>query len=284
MPPEHDPCLIEPRRGRNEESLPPSAILVFSPEDLRSFLSCFTNPVKKSHRLNLSEIYCGSFEGTPIAVAGPMLGAPQTILVLERMIALGVRNIIAAGWCGSLLETVRIGEIVLPSAAISEEGTSRHYPAIAEEKSMNPAVSEDRTSKDYSTGVEVGAPELRDPVSPAPSPLLSTSLLESLHEAGLTVHRGTIWTTDAPFRETLSKVLKFQSEGILAVDMETSALFTVARFRGVELAVVLVVSDDLSSLKWVHGFRNPLFKAAREKVVRSTLKAICSAAATLSAK
>jgi uridine phosphorylase len=57
--------------------------------------------------------------------------------------------------------------------------------------------------------------------------------------------------------------------------METSALFTVSRFRGVDLAVVLVVSDDLSGPKWVHGFGEPAFHRSREKAVRSILTAIC---------
>jgi uridine phosphorylase len=178
-----------------------------------------------------------------------MLGAPQTILVLERMIALGTTRFIAAGWCGSLQKNVHIGDIVLPSSAISEEGTSSHYPSA----------------------------------SPMPSPLIFDPLKSSLASSGLTIHEGTVWSTDAPFRETFRKVKDFQSAGVLAVDMETSALFTVSRFRKVDLAVVLVVSDDLSEFKWTHGFRDPAFKEARKKAVSSTLTAICNAAGAISA-
>jgi purine-nucleoside phosphorylase len=92
---------------------------------------------------------------------------------------------------------------------------------------------------------------------------------------GQAIHEGTVWTTDAPFRETCSKVKTFQSQGVLSVDMETSALFSVSRFRGVHLAVVLVVSDDLSDLKWVHGFRDPAFHKSRKKVIESILLTIC---------
>ncbi len=247
MSPEIEPCLIEPRRGKSEQPLPPSAILVFSPEDLSSFLRCFSNPVSKSHRFYLSDIYTGTVGNTPVAVAGPMLGAPQTILVLERMIACGVRKVIAAGWCGSLQKNVGIGDIVLPTSAIPEEGTSGHYP------------------------VE----------SPAPSPEMILSLKDKLADSGVSIHEGAVWSTDAPFRETFSKVRQFQASGVLSVDMETSALFAVAAFRKIKVAVILVVSDDLSGLKWVHGFRDPAFRQAREKVVQSTLDAICSAAESL---
>ena len=162
-------------------------------------------------------------KGRRVALAGPMLGAPQTVLVLERMIALGARRFIAAGWCGSLRNEVRIGDIVLPSGAISEEGTSGHYPGVMR----------------------------------APSSELFNSLKSALASTGQAIHEGTVWTTDAPFRETCAKIKAFQSQGVLAVDMETSALFSVSQFRGVDLAAVLVVSDDLSGLKWVHGFRDP---------------------------
>ncbi|MFZ2446565.1 MAG: nucleoside phosphorylase [Syntrophobacteraceae bacterium] len=243
MLPDKDSCLIDPRKGRSEQPLPSAALLVFSPEDLRAFLNVFSEPAPRSHKFYLSEVFTGTYNQTRIAVAGPMLGAPQTILVLEKMIALGAKRIVAAGWCGSLQKHVRIGDIVLPSAAISEEGTSRHYPAEA----------------------------------PGPSPDLFRSLAHSLTASGLTVHEGPVWTTDAPFRETFAKVTKFQAEGVLGVEMETSALFAVSSFRNVDLAVVLVVSDDLSGMKWVHGFKDPVFKESREKVVRSALEALCSA-------
>lgn len=241
-----DSCLIDPKRGRSEEPLPSLALLVFSPEDLQSFFTCFQDPVRRSHRLYLSAVYTGTFEGRQMAVAGPMLGAPQTILVLEKMIALGVRSVVAVGWCGSLQKEVRIGDIVIPTAAISEEGTSAHYPAV----------------------------------EPVPSPTLCRSLRTVLSGSGLQVHDGTVWTTDAPFRETFAKVRKFQADGVLSVDMETSALLTVSRFRGIELAVVLVVSDNLSGTKWIHGFREPVFRESRKKVIQSTLNAVCLAAET----
>ena len=241
MTAEENACVIEPRKGRHEESLPGCAVLVFSPEDLASFSTCFATPPSLKHKFYLTDVFTGSLDTTSIALAGPMLGAPQTILVLERMIALGARKIIAVGWCGSLNPAVKIGDIVLPSGAVSEEGTSSHYP-----------------------GAEC-----------SPSKQLFLSLRSALEATGKTVHEGTVWTTDAPFRETCAKVKSFQARSVLSVDMETSALFSVSRFRGVDLAVVLVVSDELSSLKWVHGFRDNGFKESRRKVIQAVLNSIC---------
>jgi purine-nucleoside phosphorylase len=90
------------------------------------------------------------------------------------------------------------------------------------------------------------------------------------------LHEGLVWSTDAPYRETLGKVMAYQAQGVLGVDMETSALFTLAAYRRIDLAVALVVSDDLSLLKWVHGFRDPRFSEARQLAVAKTLEVICS--------
>jgi len=58
------------------------------------------------------------------------------------------------------------------------------------------------------------------------------------------------------------------------VEMELSALLTVARFRGVAAGAILVVSDELASLTWRPGFRDPLFTAAR-KAVCEVLSTLC---------
>jgi len=175
-----------------------------------------------------------------------MIGAPQAVLVLERLIALGVTDVLAIGWCGSLQPNVRIGDVVLPVSAVSEEGTSGHYPL--------------------------------DISQPGPSFDLLNPLERALEGRGLQVHKGGVWSTDAPFREMKSKVLKYQEEGLLAVDMETSALFTVSHFRSVRLAVAMVVSDELSTLKWHHGFMDVRFKESREWLAEEALRFMASVA------
>jgi purine-nucleoside phosphorylase len=81
-------------------------------------------------------------------------------------------------------------------------------------------------------------------------------------------HAGAVWSTDAVFRETRQRVATYQQSGILAVDMETSALCSVAKFRGVDLGVILVVSDELSSLTWRPGFKHERFMHGRKTACR----------------
>ena len=80
---------------------------------------------------------------------------------------------------------------------------------------------------------------------------------DALNRAGRTFSKGEVWTTDAPYRETPEKVEFYQNKGILAVEMEMSALMTLALFRGIRLGGLLVVSDELFSLKWHAGFSHP---------------------------
>jgi uridine phosphorylase len=187
------------------------------------------------------------YGGRTITVAGPFLGAPQAVLILEKLIALGSRAIVVLGWCGSLQPHVRIGDWLLPSGAHSEEGTSAHYPLDSGEC--------------------------------LPDSALCASLQNYFTQSGLSVHSGLIWTTDAPLRETVTKVRDYGAKGLLAVEMEMSALFRVASYRNVGLVGLLVVSDELFTLKWRPGFQSDRFKRS----CRLAAEAILEFCATLPA-
>ncbi len=184
----------------------------------------------------------GCWQDQSITLAGPAPGAPYAVMVLEKLIALGVQTVVALGWCGSLKAEVKIGDLIIPESAHSEEGTSGHYPLI--EPRPQPAAGLCRVMR---------------------------NLLES---AGVAFHSGQVWTTDAFYRETEAKVLTYGSQGMLAVEMEMSALFTVARFRGVALAGLLIVSDELFTLTWRHGLRDNRFQRSRQQAVTAALDAL----------
>ncbi len=171
----------------------------------------------------------------PACLAGPCLGAPQAVMALEKLIALGAGRIWVFGWCGSLQPQVRIGDILLPTGAVSEEGTSAHYP-------------------------------LREP-NPGPDAALAGRLRRRLRQCGMPFHEGRVWSTDAPYRETPGKVCRFRQQGVVAVDMEMSALMTVAAFRRVSLGAMLVVSDELSGPGWKPGFSSDRLRRASRRAL-----------------
>ncbi len=154
------------------------------------------------------------------------LSSPMAALSLERLIASGAEEIIMLGFCGSLIPGSKIGDSISITGAISEEGTSKHY-----------------------------FPRKR---SFSPSPSLRKRIEDVLDSKNLTYRKTTLVTTDAPFRETLSWFKKKQHQHIGAVDMETSAVFALAEYYGLQAAALMLVSDVLTEDKHKIGFFSPL--------------------------
>jgi uridine phosphorylase len=182
-----------------------------------------------------SRLYPGRDGG--VSLVGPAIGAPYAAMLVETLAAWGVRTLVFVGWCGAIAAEVAIGGVVVPGVGHIDEGTSRHY-------APNTTVSR-------------------------PSPRLAERLAQTCTAAGLTVSTGGVWTTDAAFRESPEKVQRFRGLGAAAVDMEASAVFTVAAFLGIEAAALLLVSDELSSLTWRPGFNHPQFLQTREAACRA---------------
>ena len=88
----------------------------------------------------------------------------------------------------------------------------------------------------------------------SPSSSLKARVENTLSEQGLPFVNGSIVSTDAPFRETQQWIDKNREKGIGFVDMETSAVFALATFYGIEAAALHVVSDQLASSSHNVGF------------------------------
>jgi uridine phosphorylase len=160
------------------------------------------------------------------------------VILLEEMAAFGVERVLFLGYCGSLRGEVRIGDVLLPDRALREEGTSYHY-------------------------LEEGQPAL-------PDLRFQEALLSLLSRGGVGLRRGTIWTTDAPYRETSEKVARYRKDGILGVEMEMAAAFVFGMVRKISIGALLLVSDQLSESGWRQGFSSRDLKRTRERVL-STL-------------
>jgi len=60
-------------------------------------------------------------------IAGPYIGAPYGAMLLESLIAVGIKKVIVVGWCGAVSEKLNVGDILVPQRAIVDEGTSHNY-------------------------------------------------------------------------------------------------------------------------------------------------------------
>jgi len=221
--------IIRPVKGKRDPQLGPDALMVMLPRELRHLVREARAEVVPFINTPLYKLYrARKGPGPAITLAGPFMGAPHAVIGLEKLIVLGARRILVLGWCGSLQPDLTIGDLIIPDRAISEEGTSQHYPL------PNGVLKSDSR--------------------------LNRMLEISMEGQGLTFTKGEIWTIDAIYRETSEKVKAYREKGALAVEMEISALLTVAAYRSVSLAGLLVVSDELFDLKWRPGFSNPLLE------------------------
>ena len=181
-----------------------------------------------------------------VSVAGPCVYAPKVAGVFESLRHDGVKTVIAFGWCGAVHPAVRAGDILLAGPVIREEGTSYHYlPADAD---------------------------------PLPSPTVNSALRGAASRAGVALREGPVWTTDAPYRETRHKVGNFAARGVLGVDMETSAIVSLGSAMGIEVGVLLLVSDELWDREWRWGVPTSQFTHARRCYARIAADAALSLA------
>jgi uridine phosphorylase len=187
-------------------------------------------------------VYEIEVEGRRLAILHPGVGAPLAAAFLEEAIAFGCRKFIACGGAGVLDSSVAAGHLIVPSAAIRDEGTSYHY---------------------LSPGREVEA-----------SPEGLAAIESTLRRNRIDYLVAKTWTTDAIYRETRGKMASRKAEGCLTVEMEAAAFFAVARFRGVTFAQILYGGDDISGEEW--DARDWATHAAREKIFWLAVEACLS--------
>jgi uridine phosphorylase len=236
-----DNAIINPSAGSLSGKIGPYALMVGTETDLNYLASITAMGRESSKRLFISRLFHATKKLKPgTAVVGPMIGAPYAVMLLETLIAGGAENILFFGWCGAISANIHIGDIILPTDSYVDEGTSAHYFKACKKA--------------------------------APSPSLQKALETWLSQEGITYQKGSVWSTDAIYRETREKAGFFQKKGVLAVEMETSAIFNVGQYRNIQVAAILAVSDELSESEWRPGFRSPPFLESRKMVCQTLIK------------
>ncbi|MGH9006638.1 MAG: nucleoside phosphorylase [Acidimicrobiales bacterium] len=155
-----------------------------------------------------------------VAVFHPGIGAPLAAALMEDAIAHGCTSFVACGGAGALVPGLALGHVVVPDAAVRDEGTSYHYLPAAREVVADPEA------------VRIA--------------------VEVLERRGVPHTIGKTWSTDAPYRETRAKIERRRVEGCITVEMEAAAFLAVARHRSVRFVQYLYAGDDLSGEAWDH--------------------------------
>ena len=244
-----DGAIINPAKGKNSPDLGPVAVMASNGEDLRCLCHLFGLNKNNSSNFFMSRLYRGNGYTEGLSIAGPFIGAPYATILLETLIAWGARKIMFLGLCGAVSRNVKIGDIIVPAGSIVDEGTSKHYQGQG------------------SGAGDQGAGNHKDNIYTAyPSDHIVQKTRAALKDKDLSFHEGLVWSTDAIYRETREKVEHFQNKDVLAVEMETSAIFTAGKFRDIAVGGILVVSDELSTFKWQTGFKDKRFLKNRKAV------------------
>ena len=185
-------------------------------------------------------IYALNYEGIQIALTVGFLGSAGAAIQLEELISGGVKKIIACGSAG-MLTTNPLGALVIPNAAVRDEGASFHYAPPSYEIQANTQVV--------------------------------AHIAKTLSALNLPHITGKTWTTDAFYRETEEKVALRRKQGCVTVEMECSAMIAVAHFRGAKFGQILYCGDDLSG----DGYDSRNFweaKEVRRNLVEYALKCV----------
>ena len=164
--------------------------------------------------------YTGYLDGIKVSVTSTGIGGPSAAIALEELVMAGADTFIRIGTCGGMQTEVKSGDIVIASGAIRMEGTSREYAPIE-----FPAVP------------DIG---------------IVNALTDAAKKLGQTYHVGVVQCKDSfygqhsPARMPVSYELEQKWEawkrlGVLASEMESAALFTVAASRRVRCGSVFHV-------------------------------------------
>jgi 5'-methylthioadenosine phosphorylase len=157
--------------------------------------------------------YTGSYGGRRFTLACHCIGGPSAAIAVEELAMLGARRIIRVGTAGAFVPGVSEGDIVVPEAAFHVSTLPLMYSGVA-----------------GPTTADRG---------------LSDAVARAVSAAGLRVHRGPVFSSDAFYLEGPEIVERWRAAGAIAVEMECATIFAVAAARGLSAAAALIVSNNL---------------------------------------
>jgi uridine phosphorylase len=155
--------------------------------------------------------YTGRKDGVGISICSTGIGCPSAAIVIEELARIGAKVFIRVGTTGALQEDVHMGDIVVASAAVRADGTSKIYVPLE-----FPAVA------DFD---------------------VSAALLQAAKKHKRETHFGVVLSTDSFYgnHENLRCWSKF---GVLAVEMESSVIFTIAALKKLKAGSILAVDGN----------------------------------------
>lgn len=195
------------------------AILPGDPGRVERIAACLEEPRFVAENREYKTML-GTLEGKKIFVASTGIGGPSAAIAVEELYRAGVRTFLRVGTCGGISETAAPGDLIVPTGAARQEGTSFEYAPGA-----YPAVP------DFTV---------------ASALVRAAVLLEAPFRCGVVQSKDSFYGQHEPERMPVAQRLTEQWEaykklGVLASEMECAALFTVCAALHARAGAVLHV-------------------------------------------
>lgn len=159
--------------------------------------------------------FTGTYRSTPVSVQTSGMGTPSLSIVVEELLRLGAKRLIRVGTCGGIAPGLKTGELVIATAACPTDGATATYLH-------------------------------GEAYAPAADFALTRALVDAADAAGVTARTGVVASVDVFYNTDDDYAKRWRERGVLAFEMEASALFFLAARGGVQAACALTVSDVLS--------------------------------------
>lgn len=220
-------AIIRPFMTKEPPDFPELVVMCFFKEVVEKVAQEYSAKTVYVGKSEVGEVpfYEINYAGERLGLFQALVGAPLAVGFMEKAITMGGKKFIACGGTGVINPELAVGHLLIPTAAVRDEGTSYHYLPPAFEIAINPKV---------------------------------VANIEKVVEAeGLEYLLTKTWTTDAFYRETKGRVAYFRQAGCDGVEMEASALAAVAEFHGVEFGAIFYGGDLVQADGWDHrGWNN----------------------------
>lgn len=159
--------------------------------------------------------FTGTYHGKPVSVQTSGMGTPSLSIVVEELLRLGAKRLIRVGTCGGIAKALKTGDLVVATAACPVDGATTTYLH-------------------------------GEAYAPAADFALTRALVDAATEAGVAARTGLVASVDVFYNTDADYAQRWRDRGVLAFEMEASALFYLAARDGVQAACALTVSDVLS--------------------------------------
>lgn len=198
----------------HQDDIAPFVLLPGDPDRARRIADRFFEDARPTTSYRQLLGFTGRYKGMPVTVQTTGMGCPSLAIVVEELFQLGARTMVRVGTCGAVAADIAPGDLVVAVSAAPRDGTTAMYLA-------------------------------GEPYAPTADFTLTRALVEAAERAGRSARVGLVQTEDAFYATSPEDVPKLAARGILAVEMEASALFTLGALRGFRAGCALVASNAI---------------------------------------